>query len=190
MAGGRPPRCRAARGAGRPAAGRPAPGTCLQFFFVFFLRIRSCRPTAGQPGPGHPTARRQGFFCKNFVNFFVEKPLNSNLQSKNFSYLQSPARKSGRASPLSLPLSFFFISGIVVMQMRGGGTSQPLYRGGRAGRPAAGRPGGPAAPLPGDRPQGPVCNFFLLFLHSSPCRPAAGRPGYTSVNFQIENIFL
>ena len=61
--------------------------------------------------------------------------------------------------------------------------------------------GGPAAPLPGDRPQGPVCNFSSsFFLRSSPCRPAARRPGpgrltagrrgYTSVNFQIENIFL
>ena len=80
---------------------------------------------------------------------------------------------------LSPPLSFFLVSGIVVMQMRGGGTSQPLYKGGRAGRPAAGRPGGPVAPLPGDRPQGP-----------GPGRPAAGRPGYISVNFQIKNIFL
>ena len=32
------------------------------------------------------------------------------------------------------------------MQMKGGGTSQPLYKGGGAGRHAAGRPG-PAAPL-------------------------------------------
>ena len=42
---------------------------------------------------------------------------------------------------LSPSLSFFLVSGILVMQMRGGGTSQPLYKGGRAGRPAAGRPG-------------------------------------------------
>ena len=34
--GGRPPSCRVARGAGRPAAGRPAPGTCLQIFSSFF----------------------------------------------------------------------------------------------------------------------------------------------------------
>ena len=32
----------------------------------------------------------------------------------------------------------------------GWGTSQPLYKGWRSGRPAAGRPG-PAAPLPGGR---------------------------------------
>ena len=60
--------------------------------------------------------------------------------------------------------------------------NQPLYNGGRAGRPAAGRPGGPAAPQPGDRPQGPVCNFFIFFFAEKPlppgCRAARSRsPG-------------
>ena len=82
------------------------------------------------------------------------------------------------------------------MQMRGGGTSQALYKGGRAGRPAAGRPGGPVAPLPGDRPQGPARNFLHeIFFINAPAAPlpggqAAGRPGYIPVNFQIENIIL
>ena len=49
-------------------------------------------------------------------------------------------------------------------------------------RPGAPQPGGlgPAAPLPGDRPQGPVCNFFLLFFAFKPlppgCRAARFRP--------------
>ena len=94
------------------------------------------------------------------------------------------------------------------MQMRGVGTIQPLYKGGRAGRPAAGRPGpatqlpggqgGPAAPLPGDRPPGIYAQLFeQKFLHKGPAaplpgggRPAARRPGYIPVNFQIENIFV
>ena len=86
------------------------------------------------------------------------------------------------------------------MQMRGGGPANPYIGGGEPAAQQPGGQGGPAAPLPGDRPQGPVCNFFLLFLRLSPCRPvagrpgpgrpAAGRPGYISVNFQIENIFL
>ena len=70
-----------------------------------------------------------------------------------------------------------------------------------AGRPTAGRPGGPAAPLPGDRPPGTCAQIFSQnFLHKSPCRPAAGRPGpgrpaagrpgYIPVNFENENIFL
>ena len=60
--------------AGCPAAGRPVPGTCLQLFFVFFLRKSPYRlatgrpgpghPAAGRPGPGHPAAGRQGLFRK------------------------------------------------------------------------------------------------------------------------------
>ena len=101
---------------------------------------------------------------------------------------------------LSPSLSFFLVSEILVMQMRGGGTSQLLYKGGRADRPAAGRPGGPAAPLPGDRPPGTCAQLFEQnFLYKSPCRPAAGRPGpgrpaagrsgYIPVNFQIKIYF-
>ena len=61
------------------------------------------------------------------------------------------------------------------MQMRGGGTSQPLYKGRRAGRPAAGRPGGPAAPLPGDRPPGTYVQLFeQKFLHKAPAAPLPG----------------
>ena len=82
---------------------------------------------------------------------------------------------------LSPSLSFFLISGILVMQMRGGGTSQPLYKGGRAGRP------GPAAQLPsGQRGRPPRCRatgprdlsaiFFLFFAFKSlpPGSEAAG----------------
>ena len=55
--------------------------------------------------------------------------------------LENPAR-------LRLPPSLFLVFEILVMQMRGGGTNQRLYKGGRADHPAAGRLG-PAAPLPG-----------------------------------------
>ena len=65
----------------------------------------------------------------------------------------------------------------------GRGTSQPLYKGGRAGRPAAGRPGGPAAPLPGDRPHGPICNFFRLFFAEKPLPPGTGAAGVYFYNF-------
>ena len=116
----------------------------------------------------------------------------------NFGYLQSPALEN--PAGIRLSPSLFLVSGILVMQMRGGGTIQPLYKGGRAGRPAAGRPG-PAAPLPGDRPPGTYAqfsprNFFLKCPcrsaagRSGPGHPAAGRPGYIPINFQIENIFL
>ena len=94
--------------------------------------------------------------------------------------------------------------------MSSGGTSQPLYKGGGAGRHAAGRPG-PAAPLLGGlgagrpaagRPvlQGLFYKIFTKFLQKSPCRLAAGRSdaggpgrqaaGYIPVNFENENIFL
>ena len=60
------------------------------------------------------------------------------------------------------------------MQMRGGGTSQPLYKGGRAGRPAAGRLG-PAAPLLGDWPQGPARKYFYKsFCTKAPAAPQRG----------------
>ena len=78
---------------------------------------------------------------------------------------------------LSPPLSFFLVSGILVMQMRGGGTSQPLYMGGRAGRCRA------------TGLQGPVCNFLSSFFADKPLPPGC-RAAYISVNFQIENIFL
>ena len=66
------------------------------------------------------------------------------------------------------------------------GTSQLLYKGGRAGRPAAGRPGGagrpaagrpggPVARQPGDRSKGPVCNYFSCFFYEK--APAARLPG-------------
>ena len=72
---------------------------------------------------------------------------------------------------LSPSLSFFFVSGIVVMQMRGGGTSQPLYRSERAGRPAAGRPGGPGRPA-ARRPAPMTClQFFHLFFADMPLPP-------------------
>ena len=63
------------------------------------------------------------------------------------------------------------------------------------GRPAQAAllPGGlgPAAPLPGDRSsRGLSANSLQKFLHKSPCRPATGRPGYISINFENENIFL
>ena len=86
------------------------------------------------------------------------------------------------------------------MQMRGGGTSQPLYKGGGAGRHAAGRPG-PAAPLLGGLGAGRPATgrlvlqgFFVkknreIFVEKPledqspgsgaagpPGRPAAGRP--------------
>ena len=82
--------------------------------------------------------------------------------------------------------------------MRGGGTSQPLYKGGGAGRPAAGRPGGLAAPMPGGGPPG----AFLQKISRNYCRkapaapqrgdqvPAAGRPECIPVNFENKNIFL
>ena len=61
------------------------------------------------------------------------------------------------------------------MQMRGGGTSQPLYKGGRAGSPAAGRPGGAAATLPGDRPPGTYAQLFeQKFLHKASAAPLPG----------------
>ena len=56
----------------------------LFFIFVFYKNIFSFSkftgiyprcPTAGRPGPGRPAAGRQGLFCKNFTNFFAEKPL-------------------------------------------------------------------------------------------------------------------
>ena len=70
----------------------------------------------------------------------------------------------------------------------------PRSRVARAGRPAAGRPGGPAVSLLGDRPPGTCAQFSpRFFFQKCPCRPtapAAGRPGYIPVNFQIEIIFL
>ena len=109
----------------------------------------------------------------------------------NFGYLQSPALEN--PAGIRLSPSLFLVSGILVMQMRGGGTSQPLYKRGRAGRPAA--------PLPGDRPSETWAQFSLrIFFQKCPCHPAAGRSGpglpaagrseYIPVNFQIENIFL
>ena len=125
-------------------------------------------------------------FCGSLCKLMKSRVL---CKQKNFGYLQSPARKSGRASPLSLPPSFFLVSGILVMQMRGGGTSQPLYKGGRAGRPAAGRPG-PAAPLPGDRPPRTGMQFSLRIFFQKTWPPGSGAAGYISVNFENENIFL
>ena len=69
--------------------------------------------------------------------------------------------------------------------MRGGGTSQPLYKGGGAGHPAGGRPG-PAAPLPGGLggwpplcratgPPGAGAQFFREnFYRKTPAAPQRG----------------
>ena len=50
----------------------------------------------------------------------------------------------------------------------------------------------PAAPQPGDRSPGTCLQFFVVFFCrlAPAARRAAGRPGYISVNFQLENIFL
>ena len=75
----------------------------------------------------------------------------------------------------------------------GWGTSQPLYKGWGAGRPAAGRPGPaprcwaaweagrPAAGRPAPRD---LCVIFSVNFFFTKA------PGYIPVNFQIENIFL
>ena len=100
--------------------------------------------------------------------------------------LENPAGL--RLSP-SLPLFFCFWN--FSDANAGRGISQPLYKGGRAGRPAAGRPR-PATPLPGDLggrpprcratgPQGPARNFLSEFFFSEMplpprCRAAWSRP--------------
>src|SRR6185503_6179060 len=60
---------------------------------------------------------------------------------------------------LSPPPSFFLVSGILVMQMRGGGSANPYIRVGEpvARRPAAGRPGLPAPLLGGLGGRPPSC---------------------------------
>ena len=66
------------------------------------------------------------------------------------------------------------------MQMRGGGTSQLLYKGGIAGRPAAGRPVGAGRPVTGRPAPGTCLQFFHLFFTDKPlppgCRAARSRP--------------
>jgi len=103
---------------------------------------------------------------------------------------------------LRLPPSLFFLGFWNFSDVNEGrGTSQPLYKGGRAGRPAAGRPGGAGRPTAGRPAPGTCVQLFdQNFLHKNPYRPAAGRPGpgrpaagrpgYIPVNFQIENIFF
>ena len=124
-------------------------------------------------------------FC-NMVTKYMKEKIEKAHYHRRILVTCSRRLENPAGLRLSPSLSVFF-SGIVEMQMRGGGPANPYIR---EGEPAARQPGG--------RSQEPVCNYFLCFFcgkapaagRPGPGRPAAGRPGYISVNFHIENIFL
>ena len=88
---GRSPRNRAARGAGRPAAGRPAPRDLRAIFSANFFQKCPCRPAAGRPGPGRPAAGRQGLTCKKRRKKFADRSLGTGRPAA-----ERPAPKAAR----------------------------------------------------------------------------------------------